>query len=174
MKPTVQAPDFYKIGNDYAQGPLSSFFDDSKYNATEAATKAQAILGLTEAKAAALTGDAKETYDNLVADIQKDYKFYQDGIFTKLADTLSGKEGEYKADYWKNPEGFNKRRVFVGADETGADSQLPAGEIYGMDASGKMDDDLRKLQPAVKDEQYSKADIVVPDQYEEPAKQAGG
>ena len=166
MKPTVQAPDFYKIGNDYAQGPLASFFDDSKYTAAEAATKAQAILGLTEAKVEKLSGDAKETYDNLVESIQKDYKFYQDGIYTKLAPELSGAEGEYKADYWKNPEGFNKRRVFVGADETGKDSQLDAGAIYGMDASGKMDEDLRDLQPAVKDEQYSKADIVVPDQYE--------
>lgn len=166
MKPTVQAPDFYKIGNDYAQGPLSSFFDDVKYTEAEAQKKAQAILGLTEAKAAKLSGDALETYENLVASIQQDYKFYQDGIFTKLADTLSGAEGAYSADYFKNPEGFNKRRVFVGADETGADSQLAAGEIYGMDASGKMDEDLRDLQPAVKDEQYSKADIVIPDQYE--------
>lgn len=27
MKPTVQNPDFYAVGNDYAQAPISAFYD---------------------------------------------------------------------------------------------------------------------------------------------------
>lgn len=28
MKPTVQAPEFYQVGNDYVQAPLSAFFEE--------------------------------------------------------------------------------------------------------------------------------------------------
>ena len=28
MKPTVQAPEFYQVGNDYVQAPLSGFFEE--------------------------------------------------------------------------------------------------------------------------------------------------
>lgn len=28
MKPTVQAPEFYQVGNDYVQAPLSAFYEE--------------------------------------------------------------------------------------------------------------------------------------------------
>lgn len=70
MKPTVQNPDFYAVGNDYAQAPISAFYD---------------------------VGASGENY--------------QDGIYTKLADSLVN--GQFSADPWKDPNGFNKRTILV-------------------------------------------------------------
>lgn len=66
MKPTVQAPDFYKIGNDYVQAPLSSFYDMTPLTLDEAIARGNS----------ALAGEPA---------------FYQDGIYTRInTEVLSG------------------------------------------------------------------------------------
>lgn len=122
MKPTVQAPDFYKIGNDYVQAPLSSFYDMTPLTLDEAIARGNS----------ALAGEPA---------------FYQDGIYTKLAADLA--TGEYSAAPFKNPEGFNKRRVFV--DNT--DANLPEGVVFNTKENNE-------TQPAVREEQYGKGDII--------------
>lgn len=167
MKPTVQAPDFYKIGNDYAQAPLSSFFDTSVLSEAEVEKKALAMLGY-KAVPAEVTDETKPGYDKwmtwsaLTAQLAETPANYQDGIYTKLADALSGEEGAYSADYFKNPEGFNKRRVY----EDDNSVLLNVGETYGKDgANVTVTED--KEQPAYDSKQYGAADIVLPEQYVE-------
>ena len=89
MKPTVQVPDFYQMGNDYAQAPLSSYYDMEKWNAE---TLASAFPGIDASALSSKIGDLR---------------YYQDGIFTKLSTAISG---------WKDEKGFNTRRVYVGND----------------------------------------------------------
>lgn len=167
MKPTVQAPDFYMIGNDYVQAPLSSFFDTSVLSKDEAEEKALAILGYKAVPAKVedetLPGyDKWMTWSALTAQLIETPANYQDGIYTKLANDLSGKEGEYKTDYFKNPEGFNKRRVY----EDAKNQLLSVGETYGKDGENvKVTDD--KEQPTYDSKQYGAADIVLPEQYVE-------
>lgn len=122
MKPTVQAPDFYKIGNDYVQAPLSSFYDMTPLTLEEAIARGNSAL-------------------------EGEPKYYQDGIYTKLAADLAA--GDYSAAPFKNPEGFNKRRVFV----DNADADLPEGVVFNTE-------DTNKVQPAVDEEQYGKGDII--------------
>lgn len=93
MKPTVQNPDFYAVGNDYAQAPLSAFYDVNTKWTVEDLCKA---AGVKVDDYSAISGNV----DQLVGEP----KFYQDGIYTQLADTLSG---------WKDPNGFNKRTLLV-------------------------------------------------------------
>ncbi len=165
MKPTVQAPDFYKIGNDYAQAPLSSFFDTSVLPADEIEKKALAILGY-KAVPAEVTDETQAGYDKwmtwsaLTAQLAETPAFYQDGIYTKLAADLAA--GEYSAAPFKNPEGFNKRRVY----EDDKTVLLNVGETYGKDGENvKVTED--KEQPAYDSKQYGAADIVAEEQYVE-------
>ena len=56
---------------------------------------------------------------------------YQDGIFTKLADALSG-DG-FSADPWKNPKGFNKRIVLLNPSAAySADDYALADAVSGI------------------------------------------
>ena len=80
MKPTVQAPEFYQVGNDYVQAPLNKFFSS-------------AFSGI---------GPDGEPYET---------DSYQDGIYRQLSDDLVN--GQFSADPWKDPSGFNKRTVLV-------------------------------------------------------------
>lgn len=137
MKPTVQAPDFYKIGNDYVQAPLSSFYD------VETVWDANSLC-----EAAGVKETEWSAYSGVLGTKVGEPKFYQDGIYTKLADDLAA--GEYSAAPFKNPEGFNKRRVFV--DNT--DANLAEGVVFNTK-------DTKDEQPAVREEQYGKADIIV-------------
>lgn len=151
MKPTVQAPDFYKIGNDYVQAPLSSFYD------VDTVWDKQSLC-----EAAGVDESEWSAYSGVLGTKLGEPKFYQDGIYTKLANDLSGKEGEYKTDYFKNPEGFNKRRVYEDANN----KLLKAGETYGKDSDNvKVTDG--KEQPTYDSKQYGAADIVLPEQYVE-------
>lgn len=150
MKPTVQAPDFYKIGNDYVQAPLSSFFDTSVWD----------IKSLCEA--AGVEESEWSAYSGVLGTKLNEPKFYQDGIYTKLANDLSGVSGEYEADYFKNPEGFNKRRVYEDANS----KLLNVGETYGKDGDN-VDVTVGKEQPTYDSKQYGAADIVLPEQYVE-------
>ena len=59
MKPTVQAPEFYQVGNDYVQAPISAFYK---------------------------TGSAFSGYNPDGSVYQADT--YQDGIYRQLADAL--------------------------------------------------------------------------------------
>lgn len=93
MKPTVQGPDFYTLGNDFAQAPLSGYFDVS---ATWTAKDLCDLAGVEESEYSAISGNV----DALVGQP----KYYQDGIYTKLAAELSG---------WSDPHGFNRRTVLV-------------------------------------------------------------
>lgn len=137
MKPTVQAPDFYKIGNDYVQAPLSSFYDvDTVWDEKSLCEAA----GVDETEWSA--------YSGVLGTKVGEPKFYQDGIYTKLADKLA--DGEYSAAPFKNPEGFNKRRVFV----DNADANLPEGVVFNTE-------ETNEVQPVVREEQYGKADIIV-------------
>ena len=96
MKPTVQNPDFYAVGNDYAQAPLSAFYDvDTKWDKKSLCEAA----GIDEADFSAISGN--------VAILSGTPRYYQDGIYTKLAGDLTGK------DPWKDPHGFNKRTLLV-------------------------------------------------------------
>lgn len=152
MKPTVQAPDFYKIGNDYAQAPLSSFFDTSVYTEAEAKTKAEEIMGPTYDPEDAAD---KAGYEALVKKFKGEYKNYQDGIFTKMAEDVEG---------WKDENYFNKRRVY--ADASDPSQILGAGETFGT-KDGVADEDRTEnaVQPTYSDEAYGKADIIEPSQY---------
>lgn len=167
MKPTVQAPDFYMIGNDYVQAPLSSFFDTSVLSEAEAKQKALAILGY-KAEPDEVEDETKPGYDKwmtwsaLTAQLIETPAYYQDGIYTKLANDLSGKDGAYEADYFKNPEGFNKRRVYEDANR----ELLNVGETYGKDGDN-VDVTKDKEQPTYDSKQYGAADIVLPEQYVE-------
>lgn len=80
MKPTVQAPEFYQIGNDYVQAPLNKFFSS-------------AFSGI---------GPDGKPYET---------DSYQDGIYRQLSEDLVN--GDFSADPWKDPSGFNKRTVLV-------------------------------------------------------------
>lgn len=82
MKPTVQAPEFYQVGNDYVQAPLDKFFSS-------------AFSGI---------GPDGKPYET---------DSYQDGIYRQLSDDLVN--GDFSADPWKDPSGFNKRTVLVNA-----------------------------------------------------------
>lgn len=86
MKPTVQNPDFYAVGNDYAQAPISAFYD---------------------------VGASGENY--------------QDGIYTKLADSLVN--GQFSADPWKDPNGFNKRTILVNPSASYADDDYGQADV---------------------------------------------
>lgn len=86
MKPTVQNPDFYAVGNDYAQAPISAFYD---------------------------VGAPGENY--------------QDGIYTKLADSLVN--GQFSADPWKDPNGFNKRTILVNPSASYADEDYGQADV---------------------------------------------
>ena len=101
MKPTVQNPDFYAVGNDYAQAPISAFYDvDTKWDQKSLCEAA----GIDEADFSAISGNV----DTLIGQP----RFYQDGIYTKLADNLVS--GDFSAtDPWKDPNGFNKRTILV-------------------------------------------------------------
>lgn len=158
MKPTVQAPDFYKIGNDYAQAPLSSFFDTSVLSEAAVEKKALAILGY-KAVPAKVEDETQPGYDKwmtwsaLTAQLAETPANYQDGIYTKLAPGLTG---------FKDEAGFNKRRVFEDANV----KLLHVGETYGKDgANVTVTDD--KEQPAYDSNQYGAADIVLQEQYVE-------
>lgn len=85
MKPTVQAPEFYQVGNDYVQAPLDKFFK----------TGSAAFSGIGPDGKAYVTDS------------------YQDGIYRQLSDDLVN--GDFSADPWKDPSGFNKRTVLVNA-----------------------------------------------------------
>lgn len=85
MKPTVQNPDLYLVGNDYAQAPVEKFFK----------TGSGDFSGI---------GPDGKVYTD---------ESYRDGIYRVLADDLS--QGAWSADPWKNPSGFNKRTVLVDA-----------------------------------------------------------
>lgn len=71
---------------------------------------------------------------------------YQDGIYTKLADSLTGG--------FADENGFNKRRVFQ--DNEGA--ALSAGELFNTP-------ETNAKQPATTDASYGLGDIVMPSQY---------
>lgn len=86
MKPTVQNPDFYAVGNDYAQAPISAFYD---------------------------VGTSGENY--------------QDGIYTKLADELVN--GQFSADPWKDPNGFNKRTILINPSASYADDDYGQADV---------------------------------------------
>ena len=96
MKPTVQNPDFYAVGNDYAQAPLSAFYDvDTKWDKKSLCEAA----GIDEDKFSAISGNV----DTLIGQP----RYYQDGIYTKLSTELSADAP------WKDPHGFNKRTLLV-------------------------------------------------------------
>lgn len=96
MKPTVQNPDFYAVGNDYAQAPLSAFYDvDTKWTVEDLCKAA----GVKVEDYSAISGNV----DQLVGEP----KFYQDGIYTQLSTELD------KDNPWKDPHGFNKRTLLV-------------------------------------------------------------
>ncbi len=103
MKPTVQNPDFYAVGNDYAQAPISAYFDTSRKITAEEAAK----MGNS-----ALEG---EIYD------------YQDGIYTRLAKDLVN--GQFSADPWKDPNGFNKRTILVNPSASYADDDYGQADV---------------------------------------------
>ena len=108
MKPTVQNPDYYTVGNDYAQAPLSEF-----YNVEE---------------------EGKSTY--------------QDGIYTKLADTLVN--GTYSADPWKDPHGFNKRTYLEDPSASYTDDKYgQANVIYDGIDDPTTPVDPKKLNPGL-------------------------
>lgn len=83
MKPTVQNPDLYLVGNDYAQAPVTDFYK----------TGSGDFSGI---------GPDGEVYTD---------ESYRDGIYRVLSDKLV--EGQFSADPWKDPHGFNKRTVLV-------------------------------------------------------------
>lgn len=101
MKPTVQNPDFYAVGNDYAQAPISALYDDQTLWTTADLCKAANI--------------APEDYSAIsgnVAGLVDTPKYYQDGIYTKLAAAIAS--GDFSgSDPWKDPNGFNKRTILV-------------------------------------------------------------
>lgn len=100
MKPTVQSPDFYAVGNDYAQGPISAFYD---------------------------LGQSGENY--------------QDGIYTRLSKDLKGKDAYGKDDPWKDPHGFNKRKVLVNPSASySADDYAVADVLFNIGETDKEDD----------------------------------
>jgi hypothetical protein len=117
MKPTVQAPEFYQVGNDYVQAPLSGFFEEEM---------------------TCIAPDGSES----VCDS------YQDGIYRQLSKTLT--EGEFSADPWKDPKGFNKRTVLVDPmapipTYTSGDSQYSVADVvYGI---GPVDDAGSAINP---------------------------
>lgn len=151
MKPTVQAPDFYMIGNDYVQAPLSSFYD------VDTVWDKQSLC-----EAAGVDVSEWSAYSGVLGTKLNEPKFYQDGIYTKLATKLAGEGDESKTAYFKNPEGFNKRRVYEDANS----KLLNVGETYGKDGENvKTTDD--KEQPTYDSKQYGAADIVFPEQYVE-------
>lgn len=151
MKPTVQAPDFYMIGNDYVQAPLSSFYDvDTVWD----------IKSLCEA--AGVDESEWSAYSGVLGTKLNEPKFYQDGIYTKLATKLAGEGDESKTAYFKNPEGFNKRRVY----EDAKNQLLNVGETYGKDGEN-VETTKDKEQPTYNSKQYGAADIVLPEQYVE-------
>ena len=113
MKPTVQNPDFYAVGNDYAQAPISAYYDTSRKITAEEAIK----MGNS-----ALEG---EIYD------------YQDGIYTRLAKDLVN--GQFSADPWKDPNGFNKRTILVNPSASYADADYGQADVI-FDGKGDEDD----------------------------------
>jgi hypothetical protein len=133
MKPTVQNPDFYAVGNDYAQAPISAFFD-----ADELWTSGS----LLEAAGYEATDvSAWENISGNVAILIDTPKNYQDGIYTQLADTLSG---------WKDPEGFNKRTLLVNPSAKYSDADYgQADVIYDNIKPDELDE--KKLNPALLD-----------------------
>jgi len=135
MKPTVQNPDFYAVGNDYAQAPISAFFD-----ADELWTSGS----LLEAAGYEATDvSAWENISGNVAILIDTPKNYQDGIYTQLADTLSG---------WKDPKGFNKRTILVDpAAKYDSSAYGQADVIYDIGADGEYDDVEKALNPALLD-----------------------
>ena len=110
MKPTVQAPEFYQIGNDYVQAPLDKFFSS-------------AFSGI---------GPDGEPYET---------DSYQDGIYRQLSDDLVN--GDFSADPWKDPSGFNKRTVLVDPmapipTYTSGDTQYSVADVvYGIGPEDK-------------------------------------
>lgn len=122
MKPTVQMPDFYAVGNDYAQAPVSAFYN-VKETWTSSTLLAAAGLADTEANWSAISGNV----GHLVGEI----KNYQDGLCTELNADLSA--GAFSADPWKNPEGFNKRTVLVDVSASyTADNYSMADVIFNV------------------------------------------
>lgn len=116
MKPTSQAPEFYQVGNDYVQAPLSGFFK----------TGSGSFSGI---------GPDGEPY---VTDS------YQDGIYRQLSDDLVN--GPFSGDPWKDPHGFNKRTVLVNnmapipTYTSGEDTQYSVADVvYGIGKDGEGD-----------------------------------
>ena len=108
MKPTVQNPDFYAVGNDYAQAPISALYDLTEWDAV--------------ADAAELSGNPNS------AQLIGTPKFYQDVIYTKLADTIVS--GDFSAnDPWKDPAGFNKRTILVNPSAKYSDKDYSQADV---------------------------------------------
>lgn len=143
MKPTVQAPDFYTIGNDYVQAPLSNFYD------VDTVWDKQSLC-----EAAGVDESEWSAYSGVLGTKVGEPKFYQDGIYTKLATNLTGG--------FKDKAGFNKRRVYEDANS----KLLNVGETYGKDGDN-VDVTVGKEQPTYDSKQYGAADIVLPEQYVE-------
>lgn len=112
MKPTVQNPDFYAVGNDYAQAPISAFYDVAEKWTSASLLKAAGYEEDDTAAWSAISG----TVSNLVGEI----KNYQDGIYTQLSNELSG---------WKDPNGFNKRTVLVDASAKYSDPDYSQADV---------------------------------------------
>lgn len=111
MKPTVQAPEFYQVGNDYVQAPLDKFFSS-------------AFSGI---------GPDGKPYET---------DSYQDGIYRQLSEDLVN--GDFSADPWKDPSGFNKRTVLVDAyapiptyTSAGDTDYSKADVVYGIGPEDK-------------------------------------
>lgn len=109
MKPTVQGPDFYTIGNDFAQAPISAYFDVS---ATWTKKDLCDLAGVEESDYSAISGNV----DALIGQP----KYYQDGIYTKLADELSG---------FSDPRGFNRRTILVNPSAKYTDDDYSKGDV---------------------------------------------
>ena len=115
MKPTVQNPDLYLVGNDYAQAPVTDFYK----------TGSGDFSGI---------GPDGEVYTD---------ESYRDGIYRVLSDKLVN--GDWKEDPWKDPSGFNKRTVLVDpfspiptyASGDKGENYSVADVIYGVGDDGK-------------------------------------